>query len=458
LIESINDCGEFSPRRKRFGPIRHKNERGAVMYAAVRPYALAGAALVGASVLAVTPIAPPPDIRIANPATRLAAASQLPGPIAAIANVPFHEIQALQALADALQENGPLACFPSCPPNNFLGWEPGFDEDFIEALVGALLPFPLVAQPIADNLNAILLAELPVNPEGCAAVPAPCPNPAALFSTWFTAPLSQLIATGKVDPLAPIQGLIATLTTPSTIQLPDIQDVITTAVDLSAGLAVFLLPSRDFIASLFSPSTYIQTVSTTVKILSAVATVTLARLIPGDFLQPSFAPNSPTSIPALSPNPGQMLTINADQKNEVTGGTEDAADELADVHARDPADAEDAADDLAGVQAGGEAAALPEAGQGPDTPSTAVEEPEPTATTSASVMSDGNKVKPGQVGGDDTTSGAGLAGTVKSVTDRIASTISKVTGRLTRGDTKTGDAGTGGSETGDVGTDGGSGE
>jgi hypothetical protein len=442
------------------------------VHAVVRPYVLAGAALAGASVLAVTPIAPPLDVHIASPATRLVADSQVPGPIAAIANVPYHEIQALQALADALQENGPLACFPSCPPNNFLGWEPGFDERFAEALVGALLPFPLIAQPIANNLNAILLAELPVNPEGCAAVPAPCPDPGALFSTWFTVPLSQLIAAGKVDPLAPIQGLIATLTTPSTIQLPDIREVITTAVDLSAGLAVFLLPSPDFVASLFSPSFYIQTVSATVKILSAVATVTLERLIPGDSSQPSFAPISPTTIPALSPNPGQMLTIKADQVNEITGGAEDAADELADTpepadaedpadelaDAPDPADAQDAADELAGFQAGGDEGALPEAGQGPDTASTAVEDPEPAATTATNAMSDGNKVKPGRVGGDDTTSGAGLAGTVKSATDRITSTISKVTDRLTGGDTKTGDAGTGGSATGDIGTDGGSAE
>ncbi|HET6735923.1 MAG TPA: hypothetical protein VFH65_24955 [Mycobacterium sp.] len=422
----------------------------------MRPHVLAGAALVGASVLAVTPIAPPSDIRIANPATRLTAASQLPGPIAAIANVPFHELAALQALADALQENGPLACFPSCPPNNFLGWEPGFDEAFMEAVVEALLPFPLIAQPIADNLNAILLAELPVNPEGCAGVPAPCPDPGALFRTWFTVPLSQLVATGRVDPLAPIQGLIATLTTPSTIQLPDIQGVLTTAVDLSAGLAVFLLPSPDFIASLFLPSTYIQTVSTAVKVISAVATVTLARLIPGDFSQPFFSPVSPTSIPSLSPSPAQTLTISADQNNEVPGVTEDAADELgdelADVPTRNSPDAEDGADDLAGVQAGGEAEIFADAGQGPDTPRTAVEE-EPTTTTSTDVMSYGNKVKPGQVGGDDTASGDGLAGTVKSVTDRITSSISNVTGRFTGGDTETGDAGTDGSEIGDAAAD-----
>ena len=51
------------------------------MHAAMRPYATAGVAMVGASVIAVTPIAPSqPDIRIANPAVSLAAAS--------VANIP----------------------------------------------------------------------------------------------------------------------------------------------------------------------------------------------------------------------------------------------------------------------------------------------------------------------------------------------------------------------------------
>ena len=39
------------------------------MHAAIRPYATGGIALVGASVIAVSPIAPPlPDIHLPNPA------------------------------------------------------------------------------------------------------------------------------------------------------------------------------------------------------------------------------------------------------------------------------------------------------------------------------------------------------------------------------------------------------
>ena len=40
------------------------------MHAGLRPYVTVGIALVGATVIAVTPIAPLPDIPFANPATR----------------------------------------------------------------------------------------------------------------------------------------------------------------------------------------------------------------------------------------------------------------------------------------------------------------------------------------------------------------------------------------------------
>ena len=87
------------------------------MYASVRPFVTAGVALVGASVIAVTPIAPPlADIHVANPAMRLtAAASELSGLIGAIAgvpaNIPAREFQALQDLADALADNGSIWVF-----------------------------------------------------------------------------------------------------------------------------------------------------------------------------------------------------------------------------------------------------------------------------------------------------------------------------------------------------------
>jgi hypothetical protein len=50
---------------------RNKDLGGAVMHAAVRPYVTAASALVASSLVAVTPVVPPPDLHVANQAVRL---------------------------------------------------------------------------------------------------------------------------------------------------------------------------------------------------------------------------------------------------------------------------------------------------------------------------------------------------------------------------------------------------
>ena len=79
----------------------------------------------------------------------------------------------------------------------------------------------------------------------------------------------------------------------------------------------------------------------------------------------------------------------------------------------------------------------PEAGQRLRTPSTSVEKPNSTTTTSTNVPSAGNKVEPGQAGGRHRKPPTGLAGVVKSVSDRVSSSISKVTDGLKGGGAKT---------------------
>jgi hypothetical protein len=80
---------------------------------------------------------------------------------------------------------------------------------------------------------------------------------------------------------------------------------------------------------------------------------------------------------------------------------------------------------------------VPNADQGPDTATpvvdatTVVEKPESTTATSTIVITDGNKVIPGQVGPKHRKPGGGLAGAMKSLQD----TISKVTDGLTGGGT-----------------------
>ena len=115
------------------------------MHAAVRPYITAGAALVGASVIAVTPIAaPPPDIQVANPAMRLAADSIANVPvnlIEAIANIPANEIYALNQWSAALASGGNWFLKT---PTNVWGHDPA-NAPMLEARLPCVVPFPALS-------------------------------------------------------------------------------------------------------------------------------------------------------------------------------------------------------------------------------------------------------------------------------------------------------------------------
>lgn len=406
------------------------------MFPAVRPYVTTGAALIGAGVLAVTPIAPPPpDVYIPNPQPRLAA-NPVSGLFAAIANIPANEIKALQDMAAALNENGPLQCYPNCPPNNYLGWEEGFDEHFTNALVLALLPFPALAGPLAQQFNEVLLAELPTNPAACTTIPAPCPDPATLFKSWWTIPPWELISSGMLDPMAAITAFIASLSDPATIQpFPSLPEVVTTAQDLARGIVVFLsMPIFE------DPSNFV-------------------RMLPefAEFFRLLFAgyatPPSPTSIPSLTPDSVLTFTIDAAPAAPAPfapapdlTSTETAASNVQQDSVPGPSTASEApprpAPVLETVSETVTQTLAPDPIQEITTSSTATADPEPTHTVSSDEMDSGNKVEPGQVGGNDTTPGGGrLNDVVNSVTDQIGSTVSDITGGSSDGGSETGDAG-----------------
>ncbi|HET6735921.1 hypothetical protein [Mycobacterium sp.] len=400
------------------------------MFAAVRPCVTAGAALVGAGVIAVAPIAPPPpDVYIANPEAQLAA-NPVNGLFAAIVNIPAYEIAAMQAMADALNENGPLQCYPDCPPNNYLGWEEGFDEHFTNAFVLALLPFPGLAGPLAAQFNQVLLNELPTNPEACTTIPAPCPDPATLFMSWWTIPPWELLASGMLDPVAAINAFIASLSEPSEIQpMPSLQEVVTAIQELAQGIRVFLtMPIFN------DPANFVRMMPEFVEFFR--------NLFTGYATAPP-----PTFIPSFTPNPMQTFTIEAAPVAPAPAVTsnEVAAANVQPDSVPGPSTATQAPPPPAPVvETVSETVTqllTPAPVQEITTSSAATPDPEPTNTISADEMDGGNKVEPGQVGGNDTPSGGGLSDTVNSVTDQINDTISNVTGGLTGGiGGETGDA------------------
>jgi hypothetical protein len=189
---------------------------------------MAGVALVGASVIAVNPVAPPPpEIRVAASEVRLAAGSSLlnvPLNVAIdLVNIPYSEMQALNVLSRSLLFSGPWFV-PSA--TNVFGVDAG-DPGHFMAAVDLLVPFPALSGLGLDQSDPnglgqqfwhLAAAELPVSKycdvSSCfPLLPAPPITGVTLVDTvtsllasavglvkfplidnFFTVPLSDLVA------------------------------------------------------------------------------------------------------------------------------------------------------------------------------------------------------------------------------------------------------------------------
>ncbi len=208
------------------------------MQAAARPYAMAGTALAAASLLAVTPIAQRlPDVHSVTAAVRLVDTfNPLDVPVNLfydILNIPYNEVQALDADAESLFFSGTWAVTSS---TNIWGIDPG-DPGHFQAGTDLLFPFPALSGMTGDinagnydffgneydwnaglgqQLTGLVAAEAPVNAfcaaEGCTPIAATSPITGGqpidsllwwegiltglqkfpLINNWFQVPLSQL--------------------------------------------------------------------------------------------------------------------------------------------------------------------------------------------------------------------------------------------------------------------------
>ena len=396
-----------------------------------RPYVRACAALVGAGVVAITPIAPPPpDVHIASPATRLTAASasiaNIPvNVIQTIANVPANEIAALNSLADSLLYTGSWWVGNA---SNIWGTDPT-DPPFVKAVVAVLVPFPALSGPLGEQVAVVAEAESPVNAE-CAFW---CPNPIAYLQGTFQVPLWQLISgytfPTVIDPLGPLEGQYGFPGTGPGNTMPWSN----TTVKLDP-----LEPFTSLIASLVNPPTGITIVSPeevvkTVKHLGEGIVVDFSPFVPGGPFTPEW-PFSPATCPACqgiealpaSPasairdkvlNSVRTLTMNA--SSIASGG--DVQQNVVENVVKNV---------VKNVVTGNEVG-FPNGQQD-------IQAPE----------------APGQSGRRHRKPPAGLAGAVKSVSDRISSSVSKVADGLKGGRAETSKASTGGAETGKASTDG----
>ena len=167
--------------RKPLGASREHGFRTRSGGAAARPVrpiaATAGVALIGASVIAGTPVpsaaaASPSEIRVVRSDVGLAAASSvLNVPVNLLidlVNIPYNEVQALDFGARSLFFSGPWFVVS---PTNIWGVDPG-DPGHFMAVVNLLVPFPALSGLGLDQSNPnglgqqvwqLAAAELPVN-------------------------------------------------------------------------------------------------------------------------------------------------------------------------------------------------------------------------------------------------------------------------------------------------------
>lgn len=210
------------------------------MPAAVRPYVTAGVALVGASVISVTPIQPASIAeRSVTQDYSLTAASSptcAPGSLSALCgdgtgaaalptglpaaalgtdpsllyvpinllnmalSIPAWEIQAMDRFADAMIGTGSWQVWG---PTNVFGFDE-WDPPKLQGFIDMLMPIKPFSSVIGEDLSWWARANLPMN-SGCAALPGACPDLGGLLGSMFKVSLLDLYQ-GYTFPAAGEEG------------------------------------------------------------------------------------------------------------------------------------------------------------------------------------------------------------------------------------------------------------
>ncbi|WNG85163.1 hypothetical protein C6A87_014370 [Mycobacterium sp. ITM-2016-00317] len=194
------------------------------MPGAVKPYITAGVALVGASVISVTPIAPQviaeratdryvaltaaasnlceteptsalctdtgsADVSVTNRAVfGESSLLYIPGNLFnALLSLPAWEIQAMDRLADAMIGTGSWQVWG---PTNVFGFDE-WDPPKLKAFIDVLMPFKPFSSVLGEQMSVWAQANLPMN-SGCAGTPGACPDMSMLLASMFKVPVSQL--------------------------------------------------------------------------------------------------------------------------------------------------------------------------------------------------------------------------------------------------------------------------
>ncbi|WP_193046832.1 outer membrane porin GjpA [Mycolicibacterium baixiangningiae] len=205
------------------------------MESRLRPYTTAGIALVGASVIALSPVAPPlPDVKVANPSVQLSAAvdpftpwvdllgqaeTNLTGLADGWAEAPFPVLQ--QVIVNQLGYLSELPNFEAIAGQLLTNLQAGFEAPFAPDLVGSLDPAHVALFDLLPLLD-VLPADL---------------QPLIDFSA---SPLSGVLL-GLVGPVigpvlalaASVQSIVGNLTS----EAPDPEAALNTLINVPAAMA-----------------------------------------------------------------------------------------------------------------------------------------------------------------------------------------------------------------------------
>ncbi|MGD9619461.1 MAG: hypothetical protein AB7G47_04130 [Mycolicibacterium sp.] len=160
------------------------------MPAAIRSYVTAGVALVGASVISVTPVVPNlaaaqqevRTVRMDVDLTAQSAANIVPNLINMFLNMPMANVNAVNYFAETWSLSGNWWVYSQ---DNILGWDrrnPAMAWSFADLL----LPIPALSKPYGEAMQWWMAANLPQH-QGCSGLP-PCPEYNSMFASMFRVP------------------------------------------------------------------------------------------------------------------------------------------------------------------------------------------------------------------------------------------------------------------------------
>lgn len=227
------------------------------MRVAVKPVVTTGVALVGASVIAVSPISPStPALRVVESDVSLTASvAYVPiNMIEQMLSAPANMVAAVDRLATALAISG---SWNENQPNNQWGWDEANPAMLMES-INALIPFPAFSEPWGRHVNWWVTANLPMH-EGCN---FDCPDLPGMLGKMFKVPMSEFYSdegytfpvvrtpvngvetpwsqqTVKLDPAEPLRSVWDSWTAePTGIETTTLWETVTAFANLAAALQI----------------------------------------------------------------------------------------------------------------------------------------------------------------------------------------------------------------------------